>query len=88
MVDGAEKLEKARAMLWELGKVLVDHAERALKRGVEDGRDLIGEKRAKTSDDRRHNVENLGVAGRRDILVIIAENGIEEAWNEARGDLL
>ena len=44
-VDGAEKLEEANAMFWELCKVLVDHVERRLEYSVQDGGHLWSQQR-------------------------------------------
>jgi hypothetical protein len=44
-VDSTKKLEESDAMLREFGKVLVDHIQRRLEDGVQDGRNLRGKER-------------------------------------------
>lgn len=44
-IDCSQQLEEADAVLWELGKVLVDHVQSRLEHGVENGGDLRGKYR-------------------------------------------
>jgi hypothetical protein len=59
LIDCTQELEEAESMLGELGKVLVDHAQRAFEGRIKDRRDLVGEKALQGRNRRGGSVERF-----------------------------
>ena len=61
---------------------LVDHVQCALKNGVEDLGDLRGDVRPQLVDDGCHGAEDLGVAGRWDVPLIVDEHRLQQGGHK------
>lgn len=59
---------------------LVDHVESALEHGIKDLRYLTGDVPPQLVDDGCHGAENLGLAGSRDIALVVDQDRIEQRW--------
>ena len=69
------------------GPHLVDHVQGALKDGIKDLGYLTGDVTSQLIDDGRHGAEDLGLTGRRDITLVVYEDGIQKWWNEVLSNL-
>lgn len=61
---------------------LVDHVQRALKDGVKDLGDLGGDVASQLVDDGRHCAQHLGLAGRRDVSLVVYEHGLQQGGHK------
>lgn len=86
--DGLQQGEEGDAMLGELGKVLVDHLQRGLKDGVEDGRDVLSDERLlERDDDAGGESEDFGLASLGGVLLVVQQDGFEQVRHKGVAEL-
>lgn len=87
-VDRSQQGKELNAVLWELGEILVDHLQSALKDVLHDVWNLVLHKAAKLANDDGKESKHLGITGVWNITVVVEEDGVQESWDKVSANHL
>lgn len=69
------------------GSYFVDHIQCAFKNGIKDLRNLSCNVAAQFVYDGCHGAEHFRLSGRRDVPLVIYQDGVQQRWNKVLPDL-
>ena len=75
-IDSLKQVEEIDAVLGEIFKVGLNHANRAFKHAIEDAGDLRGHISSQLGNDGCHQRQDLGISRIGDVGLVVAENSV------------